>query len=225
MKFPDIIKEIFFPKRCAFCGGKSEDSFTVCAKCLETLPRSYGKPIFPVAFKKNSRIYLKCVMAPFFYSSNIKSAVRALKFKGRKSAAAPLAVFMSDIVISSYYYQDIDFILSVPISKKRFKKRTYNQSELLAKELAGLANVPYEGNAVIRHGHRPPQASMTSRTKRLENVKGVFTVVNPDIIAGKRLLLVDDVITTGSTINECAKALVKAGAKEVLGITAAQACK
>ena len=68
----------------------------------------------------------------------IRSAVKALKFKGRTAAAAPLSAFLSDIVLSSYYYKNVDFIMSVPISKKRLKKRTFNQSELLAAELSKL---------------------------------------------------------------------------------------
>jgi ComF family protein len=111
-------------------------------------------------------------------------------------------------------YNSVDLILPVPIHDAKRRLRGYNQSQLLAAELSGLCGIPGEWKAVKRRASAHAQVEL-SRSERLRNVQGAFRVVLPEVIRGKRILLIDDVATTCSTVHECSLALLDAGASRV----------
>ena len=107
-----------------------------------------------------------------------------------------------------------DIIIPVPVSKKRFKQRGYNQSALIAKNLAKTLNIDYKENVLVKIKDNKPQSEM-GQDKRKSNVKGVYTIKNKEIINQKKILLIDDIFTTGNTVNECAKVLIENSANNV----------
>ncbi|MFN3476411.1 MAG: ComF family protein, partial [Candidatus Methylomirabilales bacterium] len=113
-----------------------------------------------------------------------------------------------------------DCLVPVPLSPEREKERGFNQSLVLAEALGRRFDVPVERKALVRV--RPTRPQEGNRKAREENVRGAFAVIRPERIAGKRILLIDDVYTTGATVNECAKVLMKAGAQEVAVYTLAR---
>jgi len=110
--------------------------------------------------------------------------------------------------------RDIDGIMAVPLHPTRLREREYNQSLLLAERLGHHLGVPIMWNLLVRTKHTVPQTTL-KRSARLKNLRKSFAVTRPEMISGKKILLVDDVFTTGTTINECAKTLRRAGAQHV----------
>ena len=115
----------------------------------------------------------------------------------------------------------IDLVTGVPLDYRRYKERGYNQSAYLSKPLAHLRGLPYSAKAIIRNRQTRSQVGLTS-TERFMNVDGAF-LANKKIVSGKTILVVDDVITTGATLNSCASALLSANAHKVYGVTLARA--
>jgi ComF family protein len=116
----------------------------------------------------------------------------------------------------------VEVIIPVPLHPARKKARGFNQSRVLARELGKIANIDIIEGVLVKHVNVPPQTTLTAR-ERKKNIKGAFKVRDKAKIKNKTILLLDDVFTTGATIQECSAALINAGAKEVRGITVAQA--
>src|SRR5438552_15985512 len=154
----------------------------------------------------------------FVYQGAAREAVHALKFRGRSAIASVMATHMAQRLVE--WRPPIDSIVPVPLAGSRRRQRGYNQSELLAKELARLTAVPLEPRALIRPRSAPPQYRLSDRDERRRNVSGVFK-------SGKRVpeggvLLVDDVMTTGATLAACARVLMETGAGPVFGLAFAR---
>ena len=199
----------------------------ICSTCLSDLPYTYTKPIFPVGEKRNGRSkgYFYSVLAPFFYVKSVRSGILALKFYGRKKTCEFFGGYMADAVQNCPFYSDIEVVLPVPASKKRTNLRGYNQSQLLAQETVKIIDKPLLNNVLIRQTDSASQSLAKNKTQRVKNVKNAFKVINNEYIVDKTILLVDDVVTTGATLNECSRVLIENGAKKILCITAARANK
>lgn len=219
----------FLPPRCIKCGtiledqdGLCQDCFheinfitpPYCAKCgrafYEEIPSSRmlcGRCVSD--HKQLFRLARSCME----YTDTSKPLIIAFKFFDRteykKVFARWLALSGTDI-----FEAGVDLIVPIPLHFTRLIKRRYNQSALLAKELSKLTQIPTDMTSVVRHRRTKPQVKFSGKA-RVENVKDAFSVKHPQRIKGRRVVLIDDVFTTGSTFNECAKALLKAGAKSV----------
>jgi ComF family protein len=136
------------------------------------------------------------------------------KYNARINLAKPLSQLMINFTNNYLKPGKFDIILPVPLHRNRLRERGFNQSELLAKNLARSTNMPIEPKALRRIKPTIAQAGL-SRAKRFANLKAAFRVDKSSAVAGKKLLLIDDVFTTGSTLGECAKALLKAKAESV----------
>lgn len=149
------------------------------------------------------------------YQSPLKEAIRLFKYHGKVSLTTPLAHLMlralPDLPV-------IDGILPVPLSPNRLRNREYNQSALLAFSLSRHLHIPLILSILIRSIETVPQTSLNRRA-RLRNLRGAFAIQDSRAIQGKSLLIVDDVWTTGTTINECAKTLRKAGSGPIYALT------
>jgi ComF family protein len=141
--------------------------------------------------------------------------VSQLKYHKRRALARPLAGLMAGMQIP-----DADAIVPVPLFKRRLSRREYNQSALLAAHLSKSTGIPMLLNRLCKIKDTPPQVGL-SATQRKKNLKGAFAVRRTGGITGRRILLVDDVITTGATVAECSSALIKAGATEVHAVALA----
>jgi ComF family protein len=184
--------------RCGICGEPfPSEHGLVCAECI-TKP-----PAFSRAFSYG------------LYEGTLEQAVKALKFSKIKRLSREMGKLLRKIPLP-----ETDGIAAVPLSRKGLLERGFNQSLLLAKEISDFSGTPLLPNALFKIKETRPQA-LLSKKDRLANLKGAFMA--GEEAAGNTILLVDDVMTTGATLHECSKALLKAGAKEVFAATLARA--
>lgn len=212
----EYILRLFFPPRCIGCDDflPVDTADVLCRDCEESLPvlkkREYSNPTGN-GFGK--------VFSAFDYEAGIRRAIHNLKFNdkpGNASALISLALprvrqFLFEGQNSCPQVPKYDIIIPVPVHFRRKQQRGYNQSELLAKNLAKQTGITFYPKTLVKKLNTPPQSSL-GRGERLKNLKEAFRVKKPELIAGKRILLIDDVMTTGSTLEYCGQALTEAGA-------------
>lgn len=200
---------------CSTCGivfqsRQGEDHH--CGECLD-VPQKYGM-----------------ARSAGVYSNALMSVIHCLKYKGKIQLARPLGVLLF-IVFNRYWSKNtINLIVPVPLHKKKLRVRGFNPAFLLVKEWAFIAEtldnplpkIPVAGDVLVRKKWTEPQTGL-GRKERLQNVKNAFGVDDSSKIVGKKILLVDDVYTTGATANECTSVLLKAGAAHVDVLTLARA--
>lgn len=155
------------------------------------------------------------------YDGVLKDALRQLKYRGRVSLAKPLGRFMADYWKDISIAESIDGVVAVPLHFWRMRRRGYNQAELLAQAFCRETRVPLVGKCLARKRITPSQTEL-DQEMRFANVAGAFAVINPELIKGKTILLIDDICTTGATLEACASALREGGAKAVFGLTVAR---
>ena len=198
--------DLLFPPRCIYCrkvlrGG--EDA--ACPACEAQLPRNERK--------RNGDFFSECV-APLRYEGKVREAHHRFKFKGATHYAPYFGKVLADCVretLSGRY----DCITWVPLSRERLRSRGYDQAALLA--IAAATELGGEAVQLLKKTRDvQPQSETGSEEKRRANISGAYAVTEAELVAGKRILLIDDVVTTGSTMSECARILLMAGADEVL---------
>ena len=204
------IGDFLFPRRCPFCGGATGGGL-MCQKCRDTLPVTGGH-----ALQKGT--FGRCA-SPLWYEGGVRKAILDYKFKGRLGGLDCFGQLMAQCAAEELG-GEFDAVTWVPISKKRLRKRRFDQSRYLAASLCVDWHVaPVE--TLRKVVDNPPQSGTEDEARRRANVLGVYEAVDPDAIAGKRWLLVDDVVTTGSTLAECVRVLKEAGAADVVCLTLA----
>ncbi len=216
--------KILFPNRCAFCGDVIELDQTICEQC-GNLP-SIKMPICcdcgcskSDCTCKNRKNEYKKICAPYYYEDNAVKAVNRLKESDMPFIAKRLAADMSACIKENYSDVKFDIICYVPLSRCKINKRGYNQSQLLADEISKSINVPVS-SLLYKVRENKPQKRQSEKERKL-NVFGVFDVKDKAFVRDKTVLLIDDVKTTGSTLNECSKMLKIHGAKAVYAAVAA----
>lgn len=198
--------DILFPKRCPWCDkviGFSEHDD--CGKALAELRIEDG----PVAVAPEAGGYLEQVHACYRYEPPVSSAIKRFKLEGERGLVDELGRQLAEGFAAAGRF---DLILPVPVSPGTRRRRGYNQSALLAGVLSGTCGLPWQDGVLLKIKETRRQMDL-SREERLTNVQGAYEVAHPAAVAGKRLLLVDDVLTTGATLNECARTLLEAGAQ------------
>lgn len=156
------------------------------------------------------------------YDEASKNLILAFKFMDRTENARLLAAMLK-VAGEDIFKAGVDVIVPVPLHYTRLVKRRYNQAALLARELGRYTGLPVDCFSLVRHRKTRPQVEF-SGFERVRNVKNAFSVPHPEKLAGKRVVLIDDVLTTGSTLKECAAALKKAGVRSVDALTVARVC-
>ncbi|MGH7230020.1 MAG: ComF family protein [Nitrospiraceae bacterium] len=152
------------------------------------------------------------------YIEPLHDAIRLFKYQKKVALAGALGDLLMDVPLP---VPNVDVVMPVPLHPARLREREYNQSLLLADRLNRRLRLPLSYDNLIRSRHTPPQTEL-SRAVRLKNLRRAFVVLRPAEVLGKRILLIDDVMTTGATVNECAKTLRKAGASDVYVCTLAR---
>ena len=210
------VLSLLFPTYCCVCGKRlvSTEEHT-CVACLAHLPLTKFKGEKGNAVERSlwdAQICTEHASAFLFYHQHsVYSRIYfSFKYCYHPEVAVDYGRMMAQDLVGTVFFDGIDVIVPVPLSAKRFRKRGYNQSERLAAGVSQITGLPVEQRAVVRVVDNPTQTRL-STAERMENVKGIFQLVNPSCVAGKHVLLVDDVITTGSTLRACAHALLEAG--------------
>lgn len=236
-KLKDKILDLIFPNnfKCHCCSKEVAELNTstyLCEECYSKIPVISGKsclrcgePLFSEA-----KYCLRCKTTQFSFShayafcayeGNIKTLIHNFKFNNKPY----LSLCFANMLNVAYILQvvpkhKIDCVTYVPLHIERLKSRGYNQSELLARDFCKLANLPLYKNLLIKTKKTKPQANLDMQ-ERKTNLKNAFEVTSKSAIKNKTILLIDDIFTTGSSCEECANALIKAGAFEVIVLTVA----
>lgn len=218
--------DLIFPSevKCIFCGGETKD-YGICEECYATLPFISGDTCHHCGGRiigqgnsciecKNKKFYIDHGYAILDYAGDISQKIASFKEKGSKYIGYAFAHLIEEKY--NEMNEDVDIIVPVPIGEKRLKERGYNQSEVLCTELIPSGKVKVD--ILLRPKDTLHQTGL-DRKHRETNLKGAFKISDKKLVKDKCILIVDDIYTTGSTINECAKALKEAGAKRVIGLT------
>lgn len=214
MKILDLIAHLLYPWKCVFCESVLKDT-DICRECEEKLPYTVGDS----AMQKFPFID-KCV-SPLYYKDKVRASVHRYKFGGCSAYSRRYAALMSDCVENNLDCRSIDVISWIPLSKKRLRQRGYDQARLLAEEIAAKTGLPCR-QLLQKVKNNSAQSLTRDAKQRRENVAGVYALDDGADVSSLRILLVDDVVTTGATMSEAARILRKAGAKSVFGVTLAR---
>ncbi len=207
--------DILFPRKCIFCGKVIEERKDIfaCGKCEKDLaPDKDG--ICYEARGKNAEY----IISPFIYEDSVRKAIISFKFSDKEFYGKTLAHFMNKAMENVYEYENFDYIIPVPMYKTNLKKRGYNQAGVLAENIE-VKGAEYDADNLIRIKDNGAQ-SMRNAIERADALKECFACVYG--VEDKNILLVDDICTTGVTINRCALELKKMGASRVVGLTCAK---
>jgi len=207
--------DLFYPSVCAACYTKlNKDEKEICLLCKKSLPKTDFHLIDENPVKKLfwGRIPLHHATSYLYFTkhSKVQNLLHNIKYNGNKELAQTIGYMFGKELKNSVFYKDVDLIIPVPLHPKKLKKRGFNQSEYFGIGLSEAMEVPLSVNNLIRQTNSSTQTKK-NRFQRWENVSEIFAIVEPDKIANRHLLLIDDVITTGATLEACYQALAKSG--------------
>lgn len=207
-----------FPTKCVFCDKIIKDTHIricdecmkkisynkkYCQRCGDKLETQFGLPFCSRC--RDEQMFYERVFVPLIYKDSVRDSILKFKFRGRRSFAKTFAVMIFTELRSNSFIPDL--VTCVPIHKSRLLRRGYNQSELVAKEVATLLNVPFE-KLLKKNVYTPPLYGFSGKERR-NIVKNTFSATKDLNYKDKNILLIDDIITTSSTANECSRVLCK----------------
>ncbi|MCS7250513.1 MAG: ComF family protein [candidate division WOR-3 bacterium] len=207
LKILKAFLDFFFPPLCFGC-LKITNNENLCFSCLQKI---FSQPII---VNKKIKIY-----ALGYFNIPFNNLIYEFKYHHRLFLKEIFAKALSNIIINDYYLKNCDYLVPVPLHKAKIRERGYNQSEILAKEISKIVNKDVL-NCLIRKKNTKSQTKLKGE-KRIENVKNAFIFDNRYNIKDKRIILIDDVMTTGATLESCAEVLLENNAKEVFGLVIA----
>ena len=205
----DSLLNFFFPRKCPFCGRPAGKAL-LCDQCAKSLPRCEKI--------RQGADFGRCA-APLYYEDAVRKAILDYKFHGKLGGLDCFGRMMAETA-AEQYSGEFDAVTWVPVSKRRLKKRGFDQARYLTASMCVDWHVaPLE--TLRKVADNPAQSGIDDPAERRANVLGAYEAVSPERFAGKRLLLVDDICTTGATLAECARVLKAAGAADVMCLTLA----
>ena len=232
------LTDIIFPPRCSICGAlmRENKKFSFCPECLSLIyfiqsPHCTccGLP-FP-DMEGEDHLCEECIVSKQSFSvaralgkydKTLLEAIHLLKYRGKIAMGEVMGRLMAEREYKSLAIGNYSLIIPVPLHPKRLKERGFNQSLVLAREIARKFSISLDFSILKRNVHTKPQ-TMLKKKDRMLNVKGAFEVKNAEKIKGEKILLIDDVYTTGSTVRECSRVLIRHKAAEVAVLTLARA--
>lgn len=225
-KITDAVLELLYPPRCMFC-----DEITLrgaqgmaCAECAASLRFVSINSADEDENHEDIVIYIDGAFAAFSYEGPVREAILRFKYEGMRDYAAGFAALLYGYLKTQGFAEVVESaccFVPVPLYAEKQKNRGYNQAEVLAGELSRLYGIPVCVNLLTRIKNTPQQSELT-RERRIKNVKGAFCAEKSKDAASKVIILVDDIYTSGATLNECAGELKKAGARAVYAVTLAR---
>lgn len=207
MKLISYLLDLLYPPKCAFCRELvAPEAHGICESCRKQLPFTSKGGL------QHGNFFTAC-LSPLYYEEEVREALLRYKFHGVTAYQEPFSTLIAECV-AEYGPEQVDFVSWVPLSRKRLRKRGYDQARLLAERTAEQLGLPCR--RVLEKGvDTAPQSLTGSAEKRIANISGVYRVCSPEQVQGKTILLIDDIVTTGSTFSECARMLGMAGAERV----------
>lgn len=204
---------LIYPYICGFCGIILSKGY-VCEECYNTIQARQNL----IQIQKD--VYYNKLICIYEYTGKVKEKIIQFKFYNKKY----LYRTFSECICRKMEKINLEYdvIIPVPIHRKRYMQRGYNQSELLAMGISKICKVKIYRNLLVKNKDTLPQSSL-NKDRRKTNVTGTYSINNKEVIKNKKILLVDDIYTTGATVNECSKILKESGAKEVIVLTLAKA--
>jgi competence protein ComFC len=227
--FFNSVLDFLFPPLCLSCNQEVENGL-VCFQCLNKINRSplgvCAKCGYPLGYNQACRhckvgLILPRTRALGFYSEPWLPLIHALKYQGKKSLAKIFGRGLTGLVNSDPILKQADALVPVPLHPARKRERGFNQAELLGLEISSQLGIPVL-NALKRKKNTKSQITLDAK-ERIENMQGAFIIKDNQMIINKRIILIDDVITSGATISSAAQVLQNAGVKEVFGLVVARA--
>ena len=216
MELGQAVLDLLFPPSCPFCGRLVEErGEPVCGHCRAALPWTRGDQ------GEVAGEFFSLCAAPLWYRDQVRQCVHQYKFSGHRAYARPCGQLMARCV-QDHLEGRYDVVTWVPLSRKRRRERGYDQARLLAGSMAralGCQTVPL----LEKIRHTQAQSGLEEESQRRANVLGAYRLLPRAQVSGTRVLLVDDVVTTGSTLSECARVLRSAGADDVVCAALARA--
>jgi ComF family protein len=227
----EALSDLLFPPRCAFCDDDSKDvsRCSFCEECLGSLRpieppicERCGMPV-PSLMEPSAKFCGRCLSDPppytrarygVQYEGALRDALLRFKFGGHLSVGRALSELLLETFEKHFASSDFDIIVPIPMYDRRLPSRGFNQAVILAEGVESGTGIPLDRFSFRKIKDTPPQVGLTRR-ERVANLKRSFSVSKPDRIRGRRILLIDDVATTGSTIEEASRTLLKAGAGRV----------
>lgn len=215
LKIQEKISNLLYPPICGICEKISKD--TLCPKCnLELKKQAEVNILQKEEIEENIKKekYFEELMYIFKYEGQVRKLILDYKFNEKSYL---YKTFVNFLLKNEKIFENIkkyDKIIPVPISKKRNKERGYNQSMLIAEEIANKTNLELVNNCLIKTKNIIEQSKL-NKEDRQQNIQGVYSLQNERLITNKKILLVDDIYTTGSTVNECCKILQQANPKTI----------
>ncbi len=207
---------LFFPVSCVGCGKDLINEGGLCQECLgkikyrkEPYCHKCGKNEeagFLCSQCRNIKYYFERIYVCSLYEGTMRKCIHSFKYKGKRILQQPLGKLLITYINEKVDLEKIDCLVPVPLFKSQIKRRGFNQVDLLTKKIGKHFSKPQIVNNLIRVKRTSPQFNL-NRKQRKENVKNAFKVRNPQLFKGRQLLLIDDVCTTTSTLNECARVL------------------
>lgn len=237
LPFCQALVNFFFPPRCLLCGEtlKEFQDDRPCSLCLSRM-KFFSHPRCPrcgLVFMTasgddhlcsgclNEERYFTKARAIGPYEGVLLEAISRFKYQKASRLAKPLGMLLAEYEDPEFPFSEFDLLLPVPLHSKRLRERGFNQSLLLAGRVSRKHAISLDFTSLQRTRHTDPQTQL-SGAERQKNIRGAFEVRRPGAIRGKKILLIDDVFTTGATVQECAKVLLKAGSKRVDVLTLAR---
>ena len=216
MKPGQAVLDLFFPPKCPFCQRLLADPRALlCQDCQRELPWLTGK-----RGERKVDFSAGC-LSPLAYRDRVPDAVQRYKFSGVRAYAGPFGTLMAQCLRDRPEIRP-EVVTWAPLSRKRLRKRGYDQAGLLARRVGEALELPVIP-LLKKVRHTAPQSGLEGESARRANALGAYEALPGSRAAGKRVLLVDDVVTSGATLSECARVLCQAGAAEVVCLTLAQA--
>lgn len=221
LSFLNSALSLFYPQSCGVCGA---DGDVLCEKCIAGFHIIRDDEVCPVCGRwlgrsvvcgscSGSKMWFGRGAFGFEYDGAVREAIHAFKFQGSRKIGRQLVKLVSDKFHG--LDREVDSIIPVPVSERRLRERGFNQSYIIADEIAALTGLTVDHTVLHKNEGVRDQFSL-SRDERKRNIRGAFRVKDPDSVRGRRILLVDDLFTTGYTAAEAARTLIRAGSSDIV---------
>ena len=208
-----LLIQLIFPSRCVICRALTEGEADLCPDCADKLEKTGSHALQSIPFCDGC-------YSPYYYREPLRASFHRYKFKGYLQYAHTYGRWMAECLTEQGATQ-FDFITWAPLSRRRKFQRRYDQAEELALEIGRMLHLPVR--PTLHKAHRPPLSRMEGdRSARMAALLGAYSLRRDAVVMGQRVLLVDDIVTSGSTLSECARVLRTAGAHTVTCVTLAR---